>query len=167
MRRPVRTAPLTGVQFASRHGDELGLWAVSERAGDPPAPPSCTTAPAVRSTRARSSSPKACSSTDSPGPADPARSPTPPLPAAAGPVAGPVAGRTLDLLEPRRRGPRHPRSMKLTLRVATALGRRPGRSRWVLDRADALAGRCGSSAGGTRLGKTPKCCARPGSGRGW
>jgi hypothetical protein len=29
-------SPLAGVRFVSRHGDELALWAVFERAGDPP-----------------------------------------------------------------------------------------------------------------------------------
>ena len=70
-------SPLAGVQFASRHGDELAPSAVFERVGDTPPLTSCTTAPAVRSTRATPSSPKLCSSTDSPGPADPARPPTP------------------------------------------------------------------------------------------
>jgi len=63
-------SPLTGVQFASQHGDELALWAVSERVDDTSALTSCTTAPADRSTCAIPSSLRPCRATDSPGLAD-------------------------------------------------------------------------------------------------
>jgi len=57
-------SPLAGVQFASRHGDELALWVVFERVDDTSALTSCTTAPARCSTPHDPELTQACSCID-------------------------------------------------------------------------------------------------------